>query len=159
MKIKCVKAECPSCKLNGSIQLFLNRSGEVRYARTRHYSHLAKDSKKPQFTYCGTEDLEALQTLIKSQGISLSVNEVEIGQVGQGQIHDQYLQKSIPKSCGRSLVWLGHQPPTLTTRVQIPATALIFHRTSPLQHLYLMFRYIQLHLYFLEAMSCVRNSL
>ena len=27
------------------------------------------------------------------------------------------------KGCGRSLVWLGHQPATLTTRVQIPATA------------------------------------
>ena len=27
------------------------------------------------------------------------------------------------KSSGCSLVWLGHQPATLTTRVQIPATA------------------------------------
>ncbi len=26
-------------------------------------------------------------------------------------------------ACGRSLVWLGHQPATLTTRVQIPAAA------------------------------------
>ena len=29
---------------------------------------------------------------------------------------------ALPES-GRSLVWLGHQPATLTTRVQIPATA------------------------------------
>ncbi len=26
--------------------------------------------------------------------------------------------------CGRSLAWLGHQVPNLTTRVQIPVTAL-----------------------------------
>ena len=125
MKIKCIKAECPSCKSIGSVQLFLNRNGAVTYARTRHYSHIDKDSKRPQFTYCRISDLEALQTLIKSQGISLSVNKADIGQIGQEQIHDQRLKELSPKSCGRSLVWLGHQPPTLTTRVQIPATAFI----------------------------------
>ena len=84
MKIKCVKAECPSCRLTGSIQLFLNRSGEVRYARTRHYSHIDKDSKKPQFTYCKIEDLEALKTLLFQLGVSLSANNTA-GQVGQAQ--------------------------------------------------------------------------
>ena len=94
MKIKCVKAECPSCKLNGSIQLFLNRSGEVRYARTRHYSHLAKGSKKPQFTYCKIQDLEALKALLAQQDVSFSA---VIGQVGQAQtqnIHDLKLRDS-----------------------------------------------------------------
>ena len=67
MKIKCVKAECPICKITGSIQLFINKQNEVRYARTRHYSHLDKDSKKPQFTYCKIEDLEALKTLLNGQ--------------------------------------------------------------------------------------------
>ena len=85
MKIKCVKAECPVCKVTGSIQLFLNRSGEIRYARTRHYSHIDKVSKKPQFTYCKINDLEALQTLIKSQSISLNTEEVTAGQVGHGR--------------------------------------------------------------------------
>jgi hypothetical protein len=33
------------------------------------------------------------------------------------------LEDSSLISSGRSPVWLGHQPPTLTTRVQIPATA------------------------------------
>ena len=79
VKYKCVKLECPVCKVVGSIQLFLNRSGEVRYARTRHYSHLDKDSKKPQFTYCKLEDKEALKTLLSQQGISLTVGKSESG--------------------------------------------------------------------------------
>ncbi len=121
-KVRCLRAKCSICKLIGSIQLFLNRNGAVTYARTRHYSHLDKDSKKPRFTYCKIENLKALETLIKSQGISLSVK-ADTGQVGQAQNHDQHLSNSSLKSSGRSLVWLGHQPPTLTTRVQIPATA------------------------------------
>src|SRR4030067_2514034 len=99
MITKCLKSECPSCKLIGSIQLFLNRDGEVKYARTRHYSHLDKDSKKPQFTYCKIEDLEALKTLITQQGISLSVVKADSGQIGQGQtekIHDLELCNSSP---------------------------------------------------------------
>jgi hypothetical protein len=85
MKIKCVKAECPICKAKGSIQLFMNRSGEVKYARTRHYSRINKDSRRPQFTYCKIIDLEALKTLITQQGISLSVDKADSGQIGQGQ--------------------------------------------------------------------------
>ena len=79
-KIRCLKAECPSCKQSGSIQLFLNKKDEVRYARTRHYSHLDQDSKKPQFTYCRIENLEVLEPLLKNEGISLSL----IGSLGQG---------------------------------------------------------------------------
>ena len=101
----------------------MNNSLEVRYARAKHYSHLDKDSRKTQFTYCKIQNLELLQTLIKTQSITMSVK-AETGQFGQRQNHDQQLQDSSPKQCGRSLVWLGHQPPTLTTRVQIPATAL-----------------------------------
>ena len=91
MKIKCVKSECPICKVSGSIQLFLNKQNEVRYARTRHFSHTDKESKKPQFTYCKIEDLAELKTLLKSQGISLSIDKAENGQPGQVQtvkIHD-----------------------------------------------------------------------
>jgi hypothetical protein len=110
MKIKCVKAECPNCKMTGSIQLFLNRSGEVRYARTRHYSHLDKDSKKPQFTYCKL-NVEELKTLLNSQGVSLSIGKADNGQMGQSQIekiHDLELKDSSPvqqNTCGRRLVW------------------------------------------------------
>ncbi len=129
MKIKCFKAECPECKNNGSIQLFINKNLEVRYARTRHYSHIDKDSKKPQFTYCKMQNLEALKTLIESQAISFST-ENTLGQAGQYQkvkttidLKEPKTSKNTLKTGGRSLVWLGHQPPTLTTRVQIPATA------------------------------------
>lgn len=132
MKFKCVKAECPNCKIIGSIQLFLNKDNQVKYARTRHYSHLDKDSKKPQFSYCKINDLEVLQTLIKSIDISLSTNIPSIGQLGQN-IHDQKLKDLTSKVSGCSLVWLGHQPPTLTTRVQIPATALSFFKCSRLK--------------------------
>ncbi len=71
MKIKCIKAECPQCKIIGSIQLFLNKDNQVKYARTRHYSHLDKDSKKPQFTYCKTENLQVLKTLLLQQNFSI----------------------------------------------------------------------------------------
>ena len=82
MKIRCVKAECPECKQSGSLQLFNNRNGEVRYGGARHYSHLDKVSKKPQFTYCKIENSVTLKTL-KTNDISLSVAKADIGQVGQ----------------------------------------------------------------------------
>ena len=94
MKIKCVKAECPICKASGSIQLFFNNNLELRYARTRHYSHLDKDSHKPQFTYCKLEDLEALKTLLLNKGIQLSTSKADSGQLGQTSkrnIRDQKL--------------------------------------------------------------------
>ena len=113
-KIKCLKAECPICKVTGSIQLFLNRHGEIKYARTRHYSHLDKDSRKPQFTYCKLEDLEGLKTLICQQGISLNVDKAERGHLGQTsntEIPDQELNNSSPKQqnkmCLRSLARWG----------------------------------------------------
>ena len=62
MKIKFIKAECPICKVTGSIQLFFNKDGNLRYARTRHFNHIDKDSRKPQFTYCKIEDLVTLQS-------------------------------------------------------------------------------------------------
>jgi hypothetical protein len=83
MKIKCVKAECPNCKTVGSIQLFMNRNGEVRYARTRHYSHIDKDSKKPQFTYCKIENLEALEELLRKLGYSLPTANGQVVTMGQ----------------------------------------------------------------------------
>jgi len=57
----------------------------VRYARTRHYSHLDKDSKKPQFTYCKIENLETLQSLLLNKSISLNTEKTTAGQVGHGR--------------------------------------------------------------------------
>jgi hypothetical protein len=83
MKIKCVKIECPICGNNGSCQLFLNRDNRISYARVRHYSHIEKESKKPQFTYCKLNDLDALKTLLLNKGISLSTDKTKSGQIGQ----------------------------------------------------------------------------
>jgi hypothetical protein len=110
LKIRCVKAECPVCSQIGSIQLFLNKAGEVRYARTRHYSHLDKDSKKPQFTYCKVEDIQGLKTLISQYGISLTAEKGygSIGQLKSGNIHDLELKdsSSVQQSrSGCSLAW------------------------------------------------------
>lgn len=86
MKIKCVREECPICHNTGSIQLFMNKKGEVRYARTRHYRYLDKDSKKPQFSYCKINDLDSLKTLLSDKLITLS-KDTAPGQVGQfGQV-------------------------------------------------------------------------
>ena len=83
MKIKCVKLQCPICNKSGSCQLFLNRLGQIRYARVRHYSHIDKDSRKPQFTYHKLEDLDALKTLLSQQGIQLNTDKTISGQTGQ----------------------------------------------------------------------------
>ena len=70
-------AECPVCKLTGSIQLFMNRSSEVRYAMARNYSHLYKDPKKPQFNYCKIENLDNLKTLLPHEFISATILDQE----------------------------------------------------------------------------------
>jgi hypothetical protein len=82
VKYKCFKAECPECKATGSIQLFINKNMEVRYARTRHYSHIDKESKKPRFTYCKIQDLQALKTLLSNNNTSLTTNKEANGQTG-----------------------------------------------------------------------------
>jgi hypothetical protein len=65
MKIKCVKLQCPICHIAGSAQLFLNNRNEIRYARVRHYKGL-NENKKPQFEYHKLEDLQQLETLLKT---------------------------------------------------------------------------------------------
>jgi hypothetical protein len=117
VKYKCFKAECPECKASGSIQLFLNRNKEVKYARTRHYSHIDKVSRKPQFTYCKITDLEALKTLLSNKNISLTTNNAKNGQTGQNstaKIHDHKLRdpKLVSKIMGAgSSVRIEHHPP------------------------------------------------
>ena len=119
-KFKCIKMECPICRLTGSVQLFLNRNVAVTYARTRHYSHLDKDSHKPQFTYCKIEDLEALKTLLSQRRVSVTAGKDTAGQVGQGKgfgIHDPQLRSCAPdqqkKPWACSSVRTEHQPPKL----------------------------------------------
>ena len=117
MKYKCFKAECPECKSIGSIQLFMNRNLEVRYARTRHYSHIDKVSRKPRFTYCKITDLEALKTLLSNKNISLTTNNAKNCQTGQNstlRINDHKLGESrlIFRTEGAgSSVRIEHHPP------------------------------------------------
>ena len=125
MKIKCVKAECPECKATGSIQLFLNRNNEVRYARTRHYSHIDKTSRKPQFTYCKITDLQALKTLLLNKGISLNTDKAKSGQTGQrpnAKLHDQELKDSssiyLNKWAGSS-ARIEHHPPKSSKNIDL----------------------------------------
>ena len=135
MKIKCVKAECPSCKVTGLIQLFFNKEGMLRYARTRHFSHTDKDSKKPQFTYCKLEDLETLKTLLLQQGISLNTDKVTAGQVGQAngfETIDPQLRGCATiqqnKAWASSSVRIEHQPPKLGVEGSNPSPpAIAFH--------------------------------
>jgi intergrase/recombinase len=60
-KYKCFKTQCPTCGNTGSLQLFINRENRITYARVRHYKG------KGKFTYCKTEDLEALKNLLNGQ--------------------------------------------------------------------------------------------
>ncbi len=120
VKYKCIKAECPVCKVSGSVQLFLNRDGQVTHARTRHHSHLDKDSNKPQFIYCKIEDLEALKTLLLNKVISLNTDNSTAGQVGQANGFanlDPQLRGCAPvqqnKPWTGSSVRIEHQPPKL----------------------------------------------
>ena len=113
MRIKCVKLQCPICGNLGSTQLFLNKSNQIRYARTRHYSHIDKDSKKPQFTYCKIEKLNALKTLLSNHNIQLN-NKPHNGQSGQHNNIDQKLNeinlKSVKSGAGSS-ARIEHHPP------------------------------------------------
>ena len=105
------------CKASGSIQLFFNRNLEIRYARTRHFSHTDKVSHKPQFTYCKLEDLEALKTLLLNKGIQLSTDKADSGQVGQTSnrnIHDHELKAlslNLKNMWAGSSVRIEHHPP------------------------------------------------
>ena len=72
--------------------------------------HTDKDSKKPQVTYCKIENLEALKTLLRKHGSSLSASKAEICKLGQAsttKIHDHKLKdpsRMQSNTCGRSLV-------------------------------------------------------
>ena len=90
---------------------------------------LAKDSKKPQFTYCKIEDLEALKTLLSQRRVSVTAGKDTAGQVGQGKgfgIHDPQLrgcalvQQNKPWACSSART--EHQPPKLGVVGSNPTT-------------------------------------
>ncbi len=75
VKYKCFKTQCPACGNSGSLQLFINNTGKVTYARVRHHQG------KGKYTYCKL-DKQQLETL-KSKGLQLP-SVLDQGQTGQG---------------------------------------------------------------------------
>ena len=102
---------------SGSIQLFLNKKLEVRYARTRH-TFTAKDSKL-QYNYCRIENLDGLKTLLSKQlnSLALSTTPGHTGQVFGFVNFDPQLGGCATKL--ENKVWacssarIEHQPPKL----------------------------------------------
>jgi|GEM_PF-2919106 hypothetical protein len=68
MQIKCKQFNCEVCGKLASIQVFYNKSGEIKYARARHYTGKVKG--KPQFEY----HQQTLQYLIGHIGHSVDVD-------------------------------------------------------------------------------------
>jgi hypothetical protein len=99
---------CEVCKESGYLQQLGN------YFRVRHYAGKDKNTGKARFYHQQTKEYALSQMNIKQTSKPIEqMNNTE---------HLNLKDLSLISS-GRSLVWLGHQPPTLTTRVQIPATA------------------------------------
>ena len=71
MKYKCFKSECPICHQSGSIQLFLNNKGEVRYARTRHSATRQRFQEATIHILQNTR-LRSIENFIIKQRISLT---------------------------------------------------------------------------------------
>jgi hypothetical protein len=109
-----MKIVCEVCKVEG----YLQHIGP-NYYRVRHYAGV--ENGKPKFEY-HKQSLQYVQA-------SLSTAEQSPIDPIDPETIDLKLNSSSSVSqnpSGCSLAWLGHQPPTLTTRVQIPATASTF---------------------------------
>jgi hypothetical protein len=87
MKIKCLRFECEICTKLASIQLFYNKSGEVKYARARHYS--GQLNGKPQFEY-HQQSLDYIQRKLSE----MPTGNAEIGHIGQ-DINDDLLKQEL----------------------------------------------------------------
>jgi hypothetical protein len=110
-----VKIECEVCHQVGYLQQLGN------YFRVRHYAGIDKNTGKARFYYHQQTKEYAESQLA---GMEKEENLQQSNSIDQLNNHEHLnLSNSSLISSGRSLVWLGHQPPTLTTRVQIPATA------------------------------------
>jgi hypothetical protein len=109
-----VKIECRVCHQLGYLQQLGN------YYRVRHYAGKNKNTGKAKFYYHQQTREYAL-----SQLSNIKVNIKQQPNNIEHLTNNEHLNLSNSSliSSGRSLVWLGHQLPKLTTRVQIPATA------------------------------------
>jgi hypothetical protein len=105
VKYKCFKVECPVCGNSGSLQLFINKQNEVKYGRVRHIIHKGETGYNPNlkynFHYCKIEDLQQLETLLKSLSLKFPTSTTQLdtaiadtnlkppGQVGQDFMGNQ----------------------------------------------------------------------
>ena len=112
-KTKCIRDfPCEICHCKGMLQI-LTKS----YARVRHYLRL-NEFGKPVFEYH--------RNSIEYVNRNLGNIKTDLTRSDHNNDDPNNLKSSLElnnNDSGRSLAWLGHQPPTLTTRVQIPATA------------------------------------
>jgi hypothetical protein len=104
-----VKIECQVCHQQGYLQQLGN------YLRVRHRAGKNPETSKAKFNYHQQTKQYALNQMSHKQ-TSKPIDHLTSPE-------HLNLKDSSLISSGRSPVWLGHQPPTLTTRVQIPATA------------------------------------
>jgi hypothetical protein len=86
----------------------------------RHYAGKNPKTGKPKFYY-HQQSKKYAETQLSLKAKQGKFKQLPIEQLST--VEQQNLKDSSLISSGRSLVWLGHQPPTLTTRVRIPATA------------------------------------
>jgi hypothetical protein len=106
MKIKTIKIpHCPICNKAGSCQAFFNKQLKLKYGRVRHIIHKEEPSYNPNlkynFHYCKIEDLQQLETLLKSLSLKFPTSTTQLhtaitdtnlkplGQVGQGFMGNQ----------------------------------------------------------------------
>jgi hypothetical protein len=132
--IKCTKLDsCPVCGKAGSLQVFFNKQLKLKYGRARHITHKGEQGYNPNikynFHYCKIEDLQQLETLLKSLSLKFPTSTTQLhtaitgrnlkppGQVGQdlmgnqaklGQADSSLVSKS--KGAGSS-VRIEHHPP------------------------------------------------
>jgi hypothetical protein len=146
VKYKCVKMRCPVCHVTGSAQLFLNKNGEVRYARVHHYKGLNKN-KKAQFEYHKVEDLETLKTLLQNKEFQFSPKAKASKSQGQAvgfKTHDLHLRSSsfICQNIGAgSSARIEHHPPKVEVVGSNPTSpaetcSLYSGKISPIEEFY-----------------------
>jgi hypothetical protein len=116
-----VRIKCEVCGEYGYLQQLKN------YFRVRHYDAQAKAKGKYAFYYHKQTQAYAESQLKNIKAIDLNklqqLKNLEHKSTTSVQGVQENKLETSSKSSGCSLVWLGHQPATLTTRVQIPATA------------------------------------
>jgi hypothetical protein len=113
--------QCPVCSNYGSGQIFFNRKNEIRYVRVRHtISKGSKDyntNRKYNFNYCKVEDLQQLETLLKSLKFQFPTVKAPSGHkvanqteknIDLGQIDSSFIYQNMGAgSSGR----IEHHPP------------------------------------------------